>query len=98
MYASFRQIHNGKNDPCTIYCPDDVQVRPRETIKCAYSIEVHEVGNFQTMLSIVTKEKIYNVPVYGMGIRIDLSERSKLILEEEDLVNVILNSNIYRSN
>lgn len=90
IYASFKQQKIGPNDPCIIYCPDDVEVKPRETAKCPYLVEVNEIGKFQSIISIVTKEKIYNVPVTGVGIKIDLSVKSRTILNSEELTNVCL--------
>jgi hypothetical protein len=90
IYAKFQQQKIGPNDPCIIYCPDDVEVKPRETVKCPYLVLVHEIGKFQTIMSIVTKEKIYNVPVNGVGIKINLSSKSRMILDSEDLVNVCI--------
>jgi hypothetical protein len=90
VYASFNQQKIGPNDPCVIYCPDDVEVKPRETVKCPYLVEVVEIGKFQSVISIVTKEKIYTVPVTGVGIKINLSSKSLMILESEELINVCL--------
>jgi hypothetical protein len=67
-----------------------VEVKPRETVKCPYLVEVQEIGKFQTAMSIITKEKIYSVPVNGVGIKIDLSSKSRMILASEDLGNVII--------
>lgn len=75
-----------QDDPsCDFLCPDPVDVRPKETVRCPYAITVNTIGAFETSLSIQTREKKYTVPISGVGIKIVLSKLSRKILENEIL-------------
>ncbi|KAJ3226712.1 hypothetical protein HK099_004322 [Clydaea vesicula] len=83
ILAAFSQKDSESH--CTIFCPEAVQVNPRESVRCPYSITVNTVGKFQTHLHVSTRENNYSIPISGTGLKIILSKRSQEILEKENL-------------
>lgn len=88
VYASFQHEKNGSSEACELICPEDVEIKPRDTVRCPYAVIVNEIGRFQTTLMICTREKVYKVPIFGVSIRIDLSSKGRAIIAEENLSNV----------
>ncbi|KAL3901175.1 MAG: hypothetical protein SGCHY_000808 [Lobulomycetales sp.] len=88
VYASFQHEKNGSSEACELICPEDVEIKPRDTVRCPYAVIVNEIGRFQTTLMICTREKVYKVPIFGVSIRIDLSSKGRAIIAEENLSNI----------
>ncbi|KAI8618802.1 ribonucleotide reductase [Chytriomyces sp. MP71] len=74
------------DDPsCTLYLPDPIVILPGRAARCIFSATAHKIGTLMAKLIIKSKERLYTVPVSGIGVRILLTEKSRRVLESENL-------------
>ncbi|KAJ3034628.1 hypothetical protein HDV00_004834 [Rhizophlyctis rosea] len=83
LYADFPD--NQSTPECEIIPPASIAIKPNQSVRCLIGITAKTVACFRAKLKLTTKEKGYDIPLEGVGLKIVLSERSKKILEEERL-------------
>ncbi|XJO75841.1 hypothetical protein BDV3_006456 [Batrachochytrium dendrobatidis] len=70
---------------CQIIAPESIAIGPWQSAKCVFGFSAAVVGHFTANLLFDTKEQSFCIPISGVGIKITLTERSKAILENEQI-------------
>ncbi|KAJ3215481.1 hypothetical protein HDU67_000339 [Dinochytrium kinnereticum] len=70
---------------CSITLPDPVVVPPGRMVRCIFGATAHMVGPISSEIMVKTREKSYSIPIFGTGVKIILTKRSRKILESENL-------------
>ncbi|KAI9346790.1 hypothetical protein DFJ73DRAFT_466369 [Zopfochytrium polystomum] len=73
---------------CTLTLPEPVAIPPGRIVRCIFGAAVHTVGPMKTGIKLITREKTYDIPISGVGVRIILTENSRRILETEHLATL----------
>ncbi|TPX70947.1 hypothetical protein CcCBS67573_g06390 [Chytriomyces confervae] len=79
------QVDQSEGANCTLHLPDPIVILPGRAARCIFSATAHKIGPISAKLIVRSKEKTFVVPVAGFGVRIILTEKSRRILESENL-------------
>ncbi|KAJ3232284.1 hypothetical protein HDU81_003073 [Chytriomyces hyalinus] len=79
------QVDQSEGANCTLHLPDPIVILPGRAARCIFSATAHKIGPISAKLIVKSKERTFVVPVAGFGVRIILTEKSRRILESENL-------------
>jgi hypothetical protein len=68
---------------CQIKLPEPFKIPPKQTGNCVFGFSPFTVDRFYAKIVICTIEQTFTIPVTGVGIKINLSQTSKKILQNE---------------
>jgi hypothetical protein len=81
--------------PCRITLPEPFTIAPKQTGECVFGFSAFTVQRFYCKIVICTIEQTFTIPVTGVGIKINLSQKSKTLLQTEKFSTVVSPSPFY---
>ncbi|RKO94673.1 hypothetical protein BDK51DRAFT_29030 [Blyttiomyces helicus] len=86
IFADFaEEPADDSGSTCSVTVPLSKVIKPGRSARCLFGVLTKTIGPFRTRLQLTTKEKTYYIPVFGVGVKIVLTERSRHILQSEHL-------------
>jgi hypothetical protein len=81
--------------PCKITLPEPFSIAPKQTGECVFGFSAFTVQRFYCKIVICTIEQTFTIPVTGVGIKINLSQKSKALLQNEKFRTMVEPSPFY---
>ncbi|KAJ3333298.1 hypothetical protein HDU76_009624 [Blyttiomyces sp. JEL0837] len=90
LHVEWDQSPQSSTSPqqCLLTLPEPVIIPPGRIVRCIFGATALVVGELSSSFILRTKEKTYTIGVSGIGVRIKLTERSRRILESENLTSL----------